>query len=209
MALSSKALQQKRAKKAAKRKQSKKTAAPAKTAMATEWLTAPNAPIADVFVPEGLFEVGLGSVWFSRKVAEDRYALAVFLLDTYCLGVKSTMSAVLDAAKYQRYLDQFLVESEEKFVPVTPEHAYKLVEMAADYAAQLGFTPHTDYKLAKMIFGDLDPAASDAVFHFGKDGHPLYVPGPGETPTEQRRIMKQLEKLHQDPYALLARGFEE
>jgi hypothetical protein len=209
MALSSKALQQKRAKKAAKRKDARRPGGPAQTGLPADWLAAAAAPVADVYTPEALFDDGLGSVWFSRRLEDGRYALSVFLVDVYCLGVKSTMHAILDEDKYLMHIENFLHISEETFVPGDPATVRKLVESAVAYARGLGFEPHADYKIAKILFGDVDAAASDAYFAFGRDGNPYYAPGPGDTPAEQRRVVKQLEKLHKDPYALLTRGFND
>ena len=209
MALSSKALQQKRAKKAAKRKDTRKQGSTAPKGMAVEWLAAAHAPIADVYVPESLFETGMGSVWFSRKLEDGRYALSVFLLDTFCLGVKNAMYAFMEPERYQVQMENFLHISEEAFIPQEPAYVRKLVESAIAYARELGLPPHPDYKIAKEIFGDVDASDSDAVFTFGRDGNPFYMPGPGDTPAEQRRVIKQLERLNQDPYALLARGLND
>lgn len=209
MALSSKALQKKRDKKNAKRKEVKKFTGAVRSNMPAEWVMAASAPVADVYTPEGLFETGLGSIWFSRLLEGRRYALGVFLVDTFCLGVKNAMYAVLDEDKYLMHIENFLHVSEETFVQSDPAYVRKLVESAAAYAHSLGFEPHPDYKIAKMIFGDVDASASDAYFTFGRDGNPCYVPGPGDTPAQQRRVAKQLERLHKDPYALLARGLND
>lgn len=209
MALSSKALQQKRAKKAAKRKEKKRPGPASGLAQAGEWLAAASAPIADVYVPEGLFEAGIGTVWFSRLLEDGRYALSVFLVDTFCLGVKNAMYAFMDADRYKVQMENFLHMSEEQFLACEPAYARKLVESAIAYAQGLGFEPHADYKIAKVIFGDVDASASDAHFDFGRDGNPYYMPGPGDTPAEQRRVIKQLEKISKDPYALLAKGFND
>jgi hypothetical protein len=160
-------------------------------------------------VPEGLFNTGMGSVWISRALENERYAVSVFLLDTYCLGVKNALYAVLDKSRYMMYMENFLHISEENFIACEPAYARKLVESAVAYSQGLGFDPHDDYKIAKMLFGDVDASASDAYFTFGRDGNPYYVPGPGDSPAEQRRVLKQLEKLHQDPYSLLARGLND
>ena len=130
MALSSKALQQKRTKKAAKRKEAKKSAAPARSKIPQEWFASAHAPIADVYTPEGLFETGLGSVWISRKLDDGRYAMSAFLVDTFCLGVKSSLYAILGPDKYRAELDHFLQQSGEKFVARDPAYARKLVELA-------------------------------------------------------------------------------
>lgn len=204
MALSSKALQKKRAKKAQKRKEVKKQgAAQAQLGLAPEWLAAARAPVAEVFTPVKISELGLGSVWFSRRLPDGRYALSVFLLDTFCLGVKNVMFGIDDADQYRERLKQFLHISEEEFVPRDPAYARKLVESALAYARGLGFDPHPDYRIAKMIFGDVDASACEEEFAFGRDGKPFYVPGPGDSPTMQRRVMKQLEKLDMDPFGLL------
>ena len=209
MALSSKALQQKRTKKAAKRKAAKKSSSPAKNPMAVEWLAAADAPIADVYTPESLFEVGIGSVWFSRRLDNGHYALSAFLVDTFCLGVKNAMYSLVSAAKYEEELERFLKHSGETFVACEPAYARKLVELAIAYARELGLEPHPDYKIAKIIFGDVDATQSDAVFNFGRDGNPIYIPGPSDTLSEQRRIIKQLEKLNKDPLGMLLSGIDD
>ncbi len=210
MALSSKALQQKRNKKAAKRKSVRKTgSAAAPSGMAAEWLLAAKAPIADVYTPEGLFEKGLGSIWFSRQLEDGRYAMSAFLVDTFCLGVKSSMYTITGADKYQLEMEHFLQQSGEKFVARDPAYVRKLIELAVAYAQELGIEPDADFKIAKIIFGDVDASECEETFHFGRDGNPVYIPGPGDSPSDQRRIIKQLEKLNRDPMALLTRGFDD
>ena len=209
MALSSKALQQKRAKKAVKRKSVKKSStAAAPTGMAAEWLLAAKAPIADVYTPEGLFEKGIGSIWFSRKLADGRYAMSAFLVDTFCLGVKSSLFTITSAQQYRYEMDHFLQETGEKFVARDPAYVRKLVELAVDFSRKLGLEPDADYKIAKIIFGDVDASACQETFQFGRDGNPIYFPGPSDSLSDQRRIFKQLEKLNMDPAALLTGGFE-
>lgn len=204
MALSSKALQQKRAKKSAKRKQLKKSSpnASAKSGLPPEWLAA-DAPIADVYIPEKLFEIGIGSVWFSRQLEDGRYSMSAFLVDTFCLGVKNAFYSILSPEQYRQEINNFRENSGEDFVTCEPEYARKLVEMAAAYALELGIEPHADYTIAKMIFGDVDASRCDANFQFGRDGKPLYIPVPSDNLSVQRRIMKQLEKHGKDPVGLL------
>lgn len=209
MALSSKALQKKRTKKATKRKETRKNTSAAANSQAMEWLSAAHAPVADVYVPEQLFDTGIGSVWFSRVLDDGRYALSVFLVDTFCLGVKNAMYGILDAERYRVNLENFLHISEEEFIPQPPEYVRKLVESYIGYAQELGLRPHKDYEIAKVIFGNVEASASDAEFRFGRDGQPVYIPGPGDSPAEQRRIIQQLEKVNKDPYALLMQGLND
>jgi hypothetical protein len=203
MALNSKALQKKRAKKSAKRKEVRKTAGSSPMGLAPEWLTAAHAPIADVLSPVGLFDTGLGSIWFSRRLANGQHAVSVFLLDTYCLGVKDVMFGIDTAEAYQANLKDFMHSSEEEFVARDPSAVRKLLEDAVRYAKGLGFEPHADYRHAAMIFGDVDAAQCQDEFSFGRDGVPFYAPGPKDSPAYQRRVRLRLEKLDLDPLGLL------
>jgi hypothetical protein len=56
----------------------------------------------------------------------------------------------------------------------------------------------------ERIFGDVNADASDAVFRFGYDDKPLYIPGPNESaPLIRRRIERLRELLGDDGF-----GFE-
>ena len=209
MALSSKALQQKRTKKAAKKKGGKMPGASTRAGIPDVWLAAAKAPIADAYTPEGLFETGLGTVWFSRRLEDGRYAVSAFLVDTYCLGVKNAMYNIFPPDHYHAELEKFLQRSSEQFVARDAAYARKLVELATAYAHQLGIEPHDDYKIAKLIFGDVDASSCEATFNFGRGGKPCYISGPGDTPADLRRILKQLEKVSKDPLTLLTAGIDD
>ena len=194
MTLSRKAQQKKREKKAAKRKEASKAAA-RQTGMWTfsrEWAAAAQAPVADVLAPKTLFERGMGTVWFSRRLPAERYAVAGFLLDTFCLGVKNAMANILSAEKYHELIERTLAS--EPVERMHPSCSRKLVEQAVAFAGDLGLDPHPDYKLGKLIFGDINAVACPVSFTFGREGKPFYVNGPDDTPAVQRRILKQLEQ---------------
>ena len=55
-------------------------------------------------------------------------------------------------------------------------------------------SPHRDFATVERIFGDVNAEASDAVFRFGSDGKPLYIPGPNDTAPLIRRRIEQLRK---------------
>ena len=194
MTLSQKAQQKKREKKAAKRKEANKAAArqAGMWTFAREWAAAAQAPVADVLAPETLFERGMGTVWFSRQLSAGRFALAGFLVDTFCLGVKNAMANILSAESYHEAIERTLAS--EPVDRMHPACSRKLVEQAVAYAGDLGLDPHPDYKLAKLIFGDVDAAVCPVSFTFGREGKPFYVSGPNDTPAVQRRILKRLEQ---------------
>jgi hypothetical protein len=197
MSLSSKNLQKKRAKKVEKRKVvlKSKQGIGAAISFAKEWSAACTAPIADVLVPVHIFEEGIGNIWFSRRLPNGRYALVGFLVDTFCLGLKNALYKVLPEEEYQAFLDRIHSrEDEEPLAREHPAYARKLIERAVAFARDLGFEPHADYKIASLIFGDVDAGACPASFDFGKNGEPYYICGPNDSPAFQRSVIRQLEK---------------
>jgi len=66
-------------------------------------------------------------------------AVAFCLVEVGCLGVKSAFGRVMNASGYSAYLDRFC--EHEKLVRAEAACVRKLVEGAAAYAADLGFSP--------------------------------------------------------------------
>ena len=80
------------------------------------------------------------------------------------------------------------------FEAVDPSYARKLLHEAVAYARSLGLEPHADYAAVEQLFGDIPADAGDVQFEFGRDGKPLYIPGPNELPTEIRRRIDLLSR---------------
>jgi hypothetical protein len=196
MALDQKALQKKRAKRDKKRRQAKAKSGGISTALsvAREWARVGQAPIADVFMPANLFDQGIGTVWLSRRLPDGRYAIAGILVDVFCLGVKNVLYKIAEAAEYPEILSLIHSNPEESLERQHPSCARKLVEEAITYAKDLGFEPHADYRIARLIFGDIEAQVCPVGFDFGQNGKPFYINGPNDTPAIQRRILKQLER---------------
>jgi len=49
------------------------------------------------------------------------------------------------------------------------------------WSQSIGFAPHRDFTAVERIFGDVSADASEASFRFGRDGKPVYIPGPMDT----------------------------
>jgi hypothetical protein len=79
-------------------------------------------------------------------------------------------------------------------VSVDPSYARKLLRDLAAWSRSIGFAPHRDFAAVERMFGDVSADASDAVFRFGRDGKPLYIPGPNDTAPLIRRRIEQLQK---------------
>jgi len=153
--------------------------------------SASAAPILHCMAAATIWDQGLGNVLISRQLGGN-VAFVVFLVDRYCLGVKDVFMNVVPRARYDRDLYDKLDE-QTTLISLKPECARKLVEGAVANAFRFGLPPHSDYRTAKLIFGDIDAEACTEQYVYGKDGKPFFVAGPNDGPARCQQIMRALE----------------
>ncbi len=196
MALDPKKRQKKLAKRKAQRKDKAKTLQVRQQQhlayQANRVALAARYPIHQCIASVSIFAGGMGTVIFSRRAPNGDIVTGMFLLDTFCLGVKSAFARFLLPHEYDEMVSQ--ARQNELFQAVEPSYARKLIEEAVAYAATLGFKPDPDYQTAKDIFGDVNASECTEVFTFGKDGKPFYMSGPLDSPLRRQQILATLEK---------------
>ena len=126
----------------------------------------------------------------------------MFLIDVFCLGIKDVMFESVESEAFEMYMDA--TDAASPMAPVDPGYACKLLRDLVAWSQSIGFAPHPDFAAVERIFGDVSADASDAVFRFGRDGRPVYIPGPNDTAPLIRRRIEQLQKYLGDDGA----GFE-
>jgi hypothetical protein len=147
------------------------------------------------FCQSGLFESGLGGVLIARYKSGGRAEAGVFLVDTYCLGVKDAFFHQCHEADLPEIV-QRTCASGTGTPPIEHSAAWgrKLVEDAVNYARRLGFAPHRHYKQAARVMGGINPKDCSETFVFGHDGKPLFVGGPHDSQTRCKLIISILTK---------------
>lgn len=148
-------------------------------------------PIHECFVSSSLTDLGAGEVLISRRAPSGEMAYSLFLIDRYCLGVKDCFGRVGSGADFRKMVDS-LAESGHKWLHIDPASARKLVEDAAAYAESLGLKPHSDFRAARMIFGDIDTSAAKSSYEMGRDGKPCFIAGPMNSTADCKRILARL-----------------
>ena len=143
-------------------------------------------------------------MWITRKLPDGRYGIAGFLVDVNCLGVKNALFNISTEKEYSHLMGNIYPDNGDGsvFEPLEywhPSCARKLLEQARAYAKGIGFKPHVDYAIARMILHDIDASACRKSFTFGRNGKPFYRSGPNDSPAMQQRIIKQLER-HCGPF---------
>jgi hypothetical protein len=195
----------KRARKAQKRKQvvaQKRRAEVLEASLPARVLRAARAPIQHCFLSESLFEIGIGTLVLARGATRIHLGFSSFLLDTFCLGIKDVMFESVDGEVFEDYME--MTEAESPMVDVDPAYARKLLRDLAAWSKSIGFAPHRDFAAVERMFGDVSADASEENFRFGRDGKPVYIPGPTDTgPLIQRRIAQLRNILGDDGF-----GFE-
>jgi hypothetical protein len=185
----------KRARKAQRRKQvvaQKRRAELLDASLPARVLRAAHAPIQRCFLTESVFDIGMGTLVLARGATPHHIAFGSFLIDVFCLGIKDVMFESVERDVFETYMDA--TDAGSPMVSVDPSYARKLLRDLAAWSQSIGFAPHRDFAAVERIFGDASADASDAVFRFGRDGKPVYIPGPNDTtPLIQRRI-EQLQK---------------
>jgi hypothetical protein len=134
-------------------------------------------------MPVNLFQTGLGNVIVARKTSEGDIAVSAFIVDVFCLAIKDAFFKLFTADEYENRLKSGFITSQGcGFENIHQICAKKLIEGAAAYAESLGFKSHPDYKNAAHIFKGVDTDACPVTYTYGKDGKPLYISGPYESP---------------------------
>jgi hypothetical protein len=185
----------KRARKAQRRKQvvaKKRRAETLEASLPARVLRAADAPIQHCLLTEELFETGMGTLILARGATPHLLAFGSFLLDVFCLGIKDVMFESFERDEFAMYVEA--TDAGSPLVSITPSDARKLLRDLAAWSQSIGFPPHRDFAAVERIFGDISADESDADFPFGRDGKPLYIPGPFESVTLIRRRIEQLQK---------------
>jgi hypothetical protein len=185
----------KRARKAQRRKHvvaEKQRLEAVETSLPARVLRAAEAPIQHCLLSASLFELGIGTIILTRGVTPHHLAVGVFLLDVFCLGIKDAMFKSLESNELALY-----VETTNAGLPpvaLQPSDARKLLRDLAAWSQSIGFPPHRDFATVERIFGAVSADESEADFRFGRNGKPVYIPGPFDSATVVRRRVEQLQK---------------
>jgi len=186
--------QKKMERRAAKRKEKKHVRVREQSAGLSERLSAAVAfPILHCWIADSVEKEGIGWVVLSRELPHGSVAVATFLVDGYCLGVKNVVAEILLRPAYDsKYLRKMTTDMPSR--RAAPAEARKLLEEAVAYARSIGLPPHPDYAKTMVLFGDVNAADSDARFEFGKDGKPFFIGGPNDTLERCKQIVAILSK---------------
>jgi hypothetical protein len=184
----------KRAKKAQRRKQivaQKRQLGAFDSSLGIRASRAATMPIQHCLLTKSIFDYGMGTLILARGLTPSHVTVSMFLLDTYCLGIKDVLLLAMNGEEYAFYAQK--AEEAGPLGPVDPRYARKLLRDLVAWSQSLGFSPHRDFAAVEQIFGDVNADASDATFVFGRDAKPMYISGPSDSPLRIRHIVEKLK----------------
>ena len=148
-------------------------------------------PVFEASVPDNLFRQGIGNLYLARRMPDGRLVLGVYLLDTFCLGVKDFAIDVMTPNNYRRRIAEASEHGRQR--PVRPEAFAKLILDGVAYARGIGLEPHPDFEPGRLLLAGIDPTACRETFEFGHNGKPMYIQGPYDSPARMARIMAAVQ----------------
>lgn len=132
---------------------------------------------------------GLIAVLIARGARDRRVLVTGYLVDGYCLGVKSVLGPDLfDADDVPDFTDQYFSAYSSPPLAAPLELAQHLVLGAVSYAASLGFRPASGFRAS---LDELGHATGPGGIEFGRHGKPYYVQGPRD---DARSILRTLDR---------------
>lgn len=176
----------------AKRKEQKRAVArfessgnQGRMAIAKSW------PVISACVSSSLWTQGIGYAAIGRRGPQGQVAGVVFLLDVFCLGVKDVVLFANSEWHWHELLGRF-DRGGNGWEEASPEYVRKLADGAVAYAKSFGLDPHREWIDGSRIFGEIDASKCPTEFTYGKDGKPLFIPGPYDGPARVNQIMQAL-----------------
>lgn len=136
-------------------------------------------PLHECLIDEEWQDRGLAQILISRRQPNSKLIFGMYLVDTYCLGLKNTFcDANISLEEYQRM--KLEIFKETVLVPCPPGKVCKIIFGAIEYARRLGFKPQKDFDLSHFVLKGLPIDDYDLTIEFGHDGKPLYIAGPND-----------------------------
>ncbi|MGH2862289.1 MAG: helix-turn-helix domain-containing protein [Solirubrobacteraceae bacterium] len=132
---------------------------------------------------------GVAVVMIATPVGHDRLQMCTFLVDTWCLGVKNAMGPKrMRTRELKELRRQCYAQWHSDGIAVPLELGQHLVLDAVEFAQQLGFEPHPDFRPARPGLGNWE---GPSAITFGMNGKPHYINGPYEDPQHVLATLEQ------------------
>lgn len=131
-------------------------------------------PIGECLIRSQWEKRGMGEVIIPRIHKSGNITVGIFLLDTFCLGLKNSMYKFnMLAEDYEELLAAIF--SQDDYDIISYEEAHNLIYGAIEYAEDLGFQPEKTFSVTQYILAEDTEEIPLIEYEFGKDGMPFLI----------------------------------
>lgn len=135
-------------------------------------------------------ERGMGEIIIPRIHKSGNVTVGIFLLDTFCLGLKNSMyNFNMLPEDYEELLATIF--SQDDYAVISYQEAHNLIYGAIEYAEDLGFQPEKTYAVTQYILEEDAEEIPLIEYEYGKDGMPFLITS---TRLEASKYIPTLEK---------------
>ena len=148
-------------------------------------------PWGKCYISDSWSIMGMASIIMTRVMPSGKLIVGIYLVDTFCMGLKNTdMRFAIDESEFEALKQQIFEAHQSDPEEVTPLLLQNIIYGAIEYAEDLGFQPNRDFNITEYILEPADKIGFIDI-EFGKDGKPFYIQGPHDNVAV---ILKKLEK---------------
>lgn len=181
------------AKKKARRNAKRQDALRERSLSTPQRLAAPGSEIIDCLLNRAdLSEKGITNAACLVRLKTGEIGIVVYLIDTWCLGVKNVIARIASAEFYADWSDNFRKKTGAKSVP--PATLRRLLDDAVAYARACGQPPHPQYPRFQPVLARIDPADAKERFQLGHNGKPHFFAGPDDHLARCYEIVARLQR---------------
>ena len=114
-------------------------------------------------------ETGLSNVVVSRQHKQGGLTCGIYLVDTFCIGLKQTEYLFnTGQTQFDRLIKH--LSNDPDFKEVSYEYAHNLIYAAIEFADEAGIKPERDWHLTQYILENDDENVPLIAFEMGRDG---------------------------------------
>jgi hypothetical protein len=172
--------QKKLQRKAAKRKVKRQTTASAPKGRRAQLRTSGSWRLHESLLTKAWRNPGeMVQIVVARRSPRGQIAVGAFMVDLGCMGVKAAFGTLFDSEEDYREMRNNM-RSHQDMTKADVNLVAKILRESIAYAKPLGFRPDPGYRDAVLVLGDADPDVCEKSIPLGKDGKPLFIPGPDD-----------------------------
>lgn len=124
-------------------------------------------------------ENGIAQIVVTRKRADGKFVVGVYLVDTFCMGVKEAFcKSDFDEEQLDGLLKRIATVDNIKEIPYVEAH--NIIYGAIEFAGEADIPPIKEFTLAQYVLDEDNDDIPLIEYEFGKDGKYLLVCGPNK-----------------------------